>query len=287
MTDHVRSRRYILQSGDILLSYCVDNILRFTEMEYSMNHPSLDKAKTEYVMHYSVACFGGFLGAYSLINHHELFGNAQTSNLIHIAICLAGSNFHEFSLRLFDLVLYFLGFACTVFIPRYTKWNLHYCSVFLNLCTVWILYLMPRGFNDYIFLAPVFFAMSFQWNSFKGAGGYVSSTIFSTNNFRQFTTSFCEYLCDRDRSHLHKTRFFGGTLLSFHTGVLLAYLVSRVFGLDGVLFGLLPVAISFTAIAVHHDLPYIVWRRHAAWYRLRIWQLGKLHWAFSPSKKDF
>lgn len=210
----------------------------------------MSKERMEYLVHFAMAMVGGFLGCYALVNHHELFGNAQTSNLIHIAICLTGTNILELLYRLLDLALYFLGFACTVVFAKYTKIDLHFCSVVFNMLAILLLYIMPHSVNDFVFLAPVFFAMSFQWNSFTGAGGYVSSTVFSTNNFRQFSTSLCEYFCDWDKRHLHKTRFYGFTLLSYHIGVVIAYLVSKIFGMQGVLAGAVLVAVSGIIVCI-------------------------------------
>ncbi len=202
----------------------------------------------ESYVHFSVSAVGGFLGGYALLNHHELFGNAQTSNMIHLVMGLVGTDFSDVMLRVIDLLLYLTGFALTIFIPKYLKWNLHICSVVLNTITILLLYTMPRGVSDYLFLAPVFLSMAFQWNSFKGAEGFLSSSIFSTNNLRQFSTSFFEYLADGDQKHLKKTRFFGMTLLCFHIGVLFSYLASRIWGLNGVLFGL--VFIFFSAVVI-------------------------------------
>ncbi len=212
----------------------------------------MSKERTEYLVHYAMSMTGGFLGAYALINHHELFGNAQTSNLIHLAICLVGTDFTEFMYRLLDLMLYFSGFACTVYFARNTKIDLHYCSLFFNLMTVLILFWMPRGISDYVFLAPVFFSMAFQWNSFKGVGEYASSSIFSTNNFRQFSTSLCEYLCDKDKTHLQKTCFYGNTLLNYHVGVVVACLASKWFGLNGVLAGLVIILYCWVVVCIDH-----------------------------------
>lgn len=210
----------------------------------------MDKKKLAYYVHYSVSVVGGFLGGYALLNHHELFGNAQTANLIHMAMNIVGQDFIDFLLRLLDLVLYLSGFACTVFLPKYTKWNLHFCSVIFNFLTVIILFFMPKGISDYIALAPVFFATAFQWNSFKGAGGFVSSSIFSTNNLRQFSTSFFEYLCDKDKEHLKKTKFYGMVLLSFHIGVVIAYVATKTWGLKGVLMGSLLVLLSGVLVCI-------------------------------------
>lgn len=102
--------------------------------------------------------------------------------------------------------------------------------------------IMPKGINDFVVLCPVFFATAFQWYSFKGADGYASSSIFSTNNLRQFVTSFFEYLCDKEDSYLNKAKYYGGVLLYYHIGVAVSYISYVVMDARGILICLLPLA---------------------------------------------
>ena len=69
--------------------------------------------------------------------------------------------------------------------------------------------------DPFIALYPVFFATAFQWCSFKGADGFNSSCIFCTNNLRQCTTGFAEYLYSKDSEALRRGIFYGKVLLSF------------------------------------------------------------------------
>ena len=65
--------------------------------------------------------------------------------------------------------------------------------------------------------------MSVQWSSFAGARGFYSSTIFSTNNTKQASLALASYLCDHDRAHLRKLKFYALTLLCFHVGAAASY----------------------------------------------------------------
>lgn len=44
-------------------------------------------------LHCMMAFIGGYIGAYALLNRADVFGNAQTSNLIHVAMSIVGTNF--------------------------------------------------------------------------------------------------------------------------------------------------------------------------------------------------
>lgn len=180
-------------------------------------------------LHFTMAFTGGFLGAYSLLNYHDLFGNAQTSNLIYLVGSAINRDAIQFILRFLDLFVYVSGLAATVFIPKYTKCNIQVLSVVFNCIAGILLCLYPAGINDYIALCPILFAMAFQWNSFSGAEGFTSSTIFSTNNLRQFVTSLSQYKTDKDPKMLKKAKFFGGTLLCYHFGVAVSFMAFLLF----------------------------------------------------------
>ena len=108
-----------------------------------------------------------------------------------------------------------------------------------------LLSILPEDIAPVLGLYPLFFAMAFQWNSFPGASGFVSSTIFSTNNLRQFTSALSEVWLNHDDSHWPKARFFGLTLLSFHTGVGISYLLWQAVGARSSWFCLLPILAAF------------------------------------------
>ena len=206
-------------------------------------------------LHYGMAAIGGFLGGFAILIHHSLFANAQTTNLISLAISIVGRNPLQILLHMGSLFLYMLGLSLTVLIPRYTKWNVRLLSIVIDALALLSLPWIPHAVDDFVAMYPIFFAMAFQWNSFQGADGYNSSSIFSTNNLRQFTTSITEYFCDGDRNHLHKSSFYGGTLLFFHMGVAGSYFACTALGEMGALLGLIPVgAALYFLFAEKHSL---------------------------------
>lgn len=208
----------------------------------------MNKERLECAIHYVMSLVGGFLGAYALLNHSDIFCSAQTSNMIYIIINIFGKNYSGLVVRIFALLLYMSGLACTIIIPKYTKINMHVFSILLNMAVVLLIGFFPKNINDVVALYPLFFITAIQWNSFKGAEGYVSSSIFSTNNLRQFTMSFMEYICDKDQKHLHKAKFYGGVLLFYHVGVGISYLAYKVLGIKGAWICLLPLMMALTLV---------------------------------------
>ena len=174
------------------------------------------KEKIPTILHFNMSLIGGFMGGYAVWNFCELLGNAQTANMITLVTDIVGRNFGAVFLRVIGIAVYFSGFAVSVLVKNYTKMNIELI----------------------IYLYPMFFAMSFQWTVFAGAEGYGSSTIFSTNNLRQFSTSLVEYICNKDSEKIKKARFYGLTLISFHIGVAVACVVSLLLGTKSTLVAL-------------------------------------------------
>lgn len=200
----------------------------------------MNNTKLRQCIHYNMSLCGGFFGGYAILNRCEVFGNAQTANMIHLAMDVIGRDVKQIAIRLIACMLYMCGTALTVIIPKYTKWNLHMISIVIDMAAVVMLCFMPEEMNYVVSLYPVFFAMAFQWNVFADICGYVSSTIFSTNNIRQMVISFTKFVCDRKTEDLARGRFYAGVLLFYHIGVAIAYGSSKVIGLHGILVCILP-----------------------------------------------
>lgn len=184
--------------------------------------------------HHSMAMVGGFMGGYAVLTRADFLGNAQTANLVYLVFAIVGRNAYEVALRVGAFVLYFLGAMCFVFVKNKTSFSVRYTALLIDALAILILGCMPADINVILGLYPIFFAMSFQWNSFPGAYGYVSSSIFSTNNTRQVALSVAEYLTGGSRAHLHKAGFFLGSLVCFHIGVLAAFLTTEAFSVRSI-----------------------------------------------------
>ena len=201
--------------------------------------------RNEERIHFTMAFIGGCLGVYALLHFANLFGSAQTSNLIAIVTSLLGGNLAEFGQRVGGTLLYMAAIALTVYLPRRMALDLRFVSLAIDALAAMLLSILPEDIAPVLGLYPLFFAMAFQWNSFPGASGFVSSTIFSTNNLRQFTSALSEVWLNHDDSHWPKARFFGLTLLSFHTGVAISYLLWQAVGARSSWFCLLPILAAF------------------------------------------
>ncbi len=189
------------------------------------NHYSVEENQEAHI-HYIVAFIGGFLGIFPIVNSLHLFGSAQTSNLMFLVLGSISGDWKSVFLRSFGVSLYILAIFLVTIIPKHSKLNIKILSMLVDIISVLIMWRFPieRNLPLITYMYPTFFSMAFQWSSFKGAYGFSCSTIFSSNNLKQFISSLTEIFFNRDKSFKIKAKFFGITLLSFHSGVALSVL---------------------------------------------------------------
>ena len=206
-----------------------------------------EKASRQKLLHYAVSTVGGFLGGYAIFNHCDFFGNAQTANLIHIVCKIFSADFSGIAFLVLALATYISGNVFCVIAEKFIKHDLRLISLIMTSCAVVIIGLFPNIANDYIAVLPILFVMPIQWNAYRTAGGYVSSTIFSTNNLRIAVMSLTRYIIDRDKKQGEQAGFYWLTLLGFHSGVALACVSSVFLGATSVWFCFVPIALSSAA----------------------------------------
>lgn len=207
------------------------------------------KDKLESLIHYSLSFIGGYMGIYALMVRSNNFGSSQTSNLIYIISNLLGNDIKAVTIRIGAALLYMSAIFLTVWIPKHYKFSIKFLSLFIDFAAVTILGFLPLDMDPILGLYPIFFATAFQWNSFSGARGYVSATIFSTNNLRQFTMALTE-VSTGNKAQIDKLKFYGATLLSFQSGVAVSYILWSYLSINGIWLCYLPIACSFALVAL-------------------------------------
>lgn len=220
-----------------------------------MKHPYESRKHLDVYIHYIIAFCGGLFAVYAMLSRLGNLGQAQTTNLIEIICSILGRNPAEGMLRIIAALLFMAGMIFATVLDNRTTWDLRYLAVVLDLVAAVLIGFFPLTMDPVVALYPVFFATAFQWCVFKGAKGYVSATIFCTNNLKQTTVSAVEYLLlprdDPERKEkLEKFKFFGGTFFSFYAGVASGYLLWRLFGVHSIWFSAFPLFVNLVFIVM-------------------------------------
>lgn len=198
-------------------------------------------------MHRAACLVGGYAAMYTILMRLN-FGSSQTVNMLEIFKALLGRSFAEAFLHFLGTVIYGASVFAAAYLKRKGRADVYTLSGSLSMVCFTVMGFLPADIPAVVGLYPTFIMMSFMWVVFGGLGGYASSPIFSTNNFRQTVGELAEYCADGDKKHLDKARFFGGTLLTFHVGAVLGYAGCMAVGLKAAFFGLIPCLILLTAV---------------------------------------
>lgn len=183
------------------------------------------EAKYEARLHYIMSFVGGVFAIYALMEHANMLGSAQTSNMILFVKGLQDWDLPNIIMRLGNILIYGVGIIFTLLMAKYKPSAQKMTSILIDCLAALILGLLPKTINPIIALYPIAFAMSVQWCSFREVCGNVSATTFSTNNFRQTITSAFYYFSDGGREYLFRMKIYLFTLLSFHMGVAVTYFI--------------------------------------------------------------
>lgn len=205
----------------------------------------MEKIKREMFQHYILSFIGGNFAIYSLLEHSNVFGSAETSNMILLVENILQVDFFHIIIRVGSLLVYAGGIAFSVWLTKRRKDLKKRICLMVDGIAALLLWLIPPETNPITALYPASFAMSVQWCIFKGVCDNPSATTFSTGNFRQLVTNIFNYIEKRDASDLFRIKFYLLTMLSFHTGVAFIYIIWQYIPHQSILFVLIPIAIAF------------------------------------------
>lgn len=208
-----------------------------------------DSADREKLIHHFAAMTGGFFGGYTVVNHCDILGNAQTANMIKMIKELFCGSFAVLPFLLLCFFVYVAGNVFSAVSQRLIPADPRAVSMAVTAAAIVAIGLSPAVSNDYLALMPIFFAAPVQWNAFVNAAGYSSSTIFSSNNLRIATTSLTTYIMTKDEAERDRAKFYWATLLFFHLGVALSCVVSLFLSTAGIWFAFIPLTLTAVAYA--------------------------------------
>ena len=136
---------------------------------------------------------GGFLGAFTYVLRGGVFCNAQTGNLVLLALALGEGNWSRVLYLILPITAYFLGALVPEAIAGPIK-KLHLIRwdtlfIIIEIIAIVILGLIPETAPFQITQITINFICSMQYNTFRQAQGIPMATTFCTNHLRQLAIS--------------------------------------------------------------------------------------------------
>ena len=184
-----------------------------------------NEAKTLYAL---LMVSAGMMGAYTFNLRGGVFSNAQTANVVMMAIAFGKGEFSRALYFLIPITAYFLGaFISELFIlPSKRIGKLHWdtCLIAFESIVLFVIGFIPLTWSHHIVQVIINFIASMQYNTFRKARGIPMATTFCTNHVRQMGLQIAKVIRTKDKSKFKVCAVHLLMILSFlFGGILLTY----------------------------------------------------------------
>ena len=187
-----------------------------------------------------LAIVGGFLDAYTYILRGGVFANAQTGNIVLLAISLAKGAFYQAGFYIIPIVAFAIGVYITEIIKaKFTKKSfikLEHFVILIEIVLLFIVGFIPNSVPVGIVNVTVSFICSIQVNSFRKIRGVPYASTMCTGNLRSCFENLYKYTHHKDRQALSSCIKYIGVILLFVLGACIGAILSKILGYHSVWF---------------------------------------------------
>ena len=181
-----------------------------------------------------LAIVGGFLDAYTYILRGGVFANAQTGNVVLLAINIAKGAFYQAGFHIIPILAFALGVYITEIIKtKFTKVAFIKWENFVILIEIVLLFtvgFIPKDVPPGIVNVTVSFICSIQVNSFRKITGLPYASTMCTGNIRNCFENLYKYTHQKNIQALLSCIKYIGIILLFILGAFIGALLSKNIG---------------------------------------------------------
>ncbi len=190
----------------------------------------------------------GYFGAFTYTVRGGIFCNAQTANLVLLAMDLGSRNWGHALYLLIPITAYLMGAVISeaAALPlkklHCIRWDTLF--VMIEILAVLILGLLPESAPYQITQITINFICSMQYNTFRQAQNIPMATTFCTNHIRQTGIHLVKTIRSHGRKdYAVRTASHAGMLIVFVIGGIFSTILSRMFLGKSIWITLIPLAI--------------------------------------------
>ncbi len=181
---------------------------------------------------------GGFLESYTYLLHGGVFANAQTGNLVLMAVSFATGNVRQALFYPTPILAFVLGILISTHMCRKYSARLLLAwepiLVGVELALLFGVGLLPRWVPSGVTTVTVSFLCSMQYNTFRKVGGAPYATTFCTNNLRLAAQGIYTWVCEKDRAAAVRSGRYLLIILAFVAGAFFGALLIGLFALHAI-----------------------------------------------------
>lgn len=200
---------------------------------------------------------GGMMGAYTYVLRGGVFCNAQTANVVVMAIHFGKGDWLGGLYFLIPITAYLLGAFVSEILPSpvkrlgFLRWDTY--LVLFETGVLFLLGFIPLSVPHQVVQVMVNFIASMQYNTFRQAEGIPMATTFCTNHIRQVGVGLAKAIRKKDGPALRRGLIHAGMVSAFFLGAALLTSLCGVLGEKAVWLTLAPMGIVLVKL-VRADL---------------------------------
>ena len=182
---------------------------------------------------------GGFFDAYTYVARGGVFCNAQTGNLILLAIGLASGKGLSALRYLVPVAFFILATLVSEGASRLAKrqaerrgdesaagFRFHFTVLLVEIAVLTAVGFIPTDFPSLLPNAMISSAAALQYHAFRDMNGVPLSTVFCTNNLRLLSGHLYAAFADKDRASLKTAGKYVLFIACFLAGVAIGYFLT-------------------------------------------------------------
>ena len=166
-----------------------------------------------------LAIVGGYLDAYTYISRDHVFANAQTGNMVLLAINIKEGSWLKVFLYLMPILSFMLGVLIVETVKlkfnEHPRIHWHRIIIGVELVVLTIVGFIPAGTLNTLANILVSFTCAMQVEGFRKMDGKPFATTMCTGNLRSGTDNLFQYLKTKDKQKLSNAMHYYGIILFF------------------------------------------------------------------------
>lgn len=181
-----------------------------------------------------LALVGGFLDAYTYQFRGGVFANAQTGNMVLLAISAANREYLKVIYYLIPILAFFFGVLVTLWVKnkvtrvKFTVWE--HIIVLIEVILLFVIGFLPAGIPDAIVNVTVSFVCSMQVISFRKSGDLPYATTMCTGNLRSAAQNFFLYTQSKQKEAGQGFLVYVTIIVTFCVGAAMGSLLTDFIG---------------------------------------------------------
>ena len=199
---------------------------------------------------------GGLQDVYTYLFRGKVFANAQTGNIVLMAVHAFAGEWGRVLHYLVPLCFFALGvFAAELVHQKLQNLQRLHWRQLVVLCEIVMLFVVgffPQEWN-LMANALVSFACAMQVQTFRKVNGYAFASTMCIGNMRSGTEALCVYFHTHDREVLKKALTYFGVIGIFAVGAGLGSVLTARFAEKGIWVSCLLLAVSFLMMFVREE----------------------------------